>query len=229
MNDAGNDQGVVEWDESYSISESLTLWGEPAVPYVLEIAPRLGALGGHVLELPCGDGRNTIPLAGECGSVLAADSSGRALGLAAARLQGHAVSNVALLECNVFQTPFFDDQLAGILCWDLLGHLRRPQKALAELSRISRPGGLIVANVFALGDETRGDQMQSIGHEEYIYQERLYFHFYDEGEARSLASAVVGTTLVDLQLTRWTEPPHEGYREYKHEHESWVFTLEVDA
>ncbi len=219
---------IDEWDRSYDLAEGVTLWGNPPVPYVLASAPRLGALSGPILELPCGDGRNTIPLAQACDVVVAADSSQRALGLAARRLRSQNIINVCLVDANVFDMPFPSASFAGALCWDLLGHLRRPDAALAEMVRTCQVKGLIIGNVFSTGDSTLGEDMSPVGPDQFIYQQRLYFCYYNEERVRSLTSAIPGAHLVDVELVRWTEGPHEGYREYEHDHESWAFILEVD-
>jgi ubiquinone/menaquinone biosynthesis C-methylase UbiE len=219
------ERAIYQWDQSYAITRAETLWGDPPVPFVVDIAADL--VGGRkvVLELPSGDGRNTIPLAKQASVVLAADTSPRALDLAARRLRAKAVDNVVLLEADVFNLPFASNQIAAILCWDLLGHLPDAPAALTELARVLAPGARLLANVFSLGDSTRGIDMRSKGGEEYIYQDRLYFHYYSEEAARELAASTPHLLLEQLTLTRWTEPPHEGYREYEHEHESWALML----
>ena len=121
-----------------------------------------------------------------------------------------------------------DEAFDGIFCCDVLGHLTQPRQALEELLRICRPGRSIVANVFALGDSTRGPNMTEIGHEEYIFDNRFYFRFYEQEEVERLLHEV-DADIVWNRLVRWTEPPHEGYREYEHEHESWLFAIRKPA
>jgi hypothetical protein len=71
-----------------------------------------------------------------------------------------------------------------------------------------------------MGDSTRGSNMESIGKEEYIFDSRFYLRYYDLPDVEDLLKAV-GVVAESLELSRWTEPPHEGYREYPHDHESW--------
>jgi SAM-dependent methyltransferase len=224
-----DERGKASWEARYHLERSTVLWSHPPVPFVeTEVVRRIRENGLQtVLDVPCGDGRNTIPLAHAASYVVAADSSPSALTLAAARVREHGLRNVTFAEVDVFATAWPDARFDAILCWDLLGHLIRPTEAIGELLRILRPGGVLVGSVFATGDSTRGLEMRHIGpgSEEFIYRETFYFKFYDRVDALDLARQVPGCELLDLSLARWTEPPHEGYREYEHEHESWAFTF----
>lgn len=224
-----DEQGKESWEERYHLKEATVLWSQPAVPFVEnEVVARFREAGvREVLDVPCGDGRNTVPLARAAERVRAADSSTSALAIAEARLRAQGLDNVEFATTDVFATGWADGSFDGIVCWDLLGHLTRPAQAIGELLRVLRPGGLLVGSVFATGDSTRGLEMRHLGpgDEEFIYRDTFYFKFYDRAASEALAAQVAGAELVDLSLTRWMEPPHEGYREYEHEHESWVLTF----
>jgi hypothetical protein len=117
-----------------------------------------------------------------------------------------------------------NEQFEGIFCCDLLGHLKRASLAISELIRICRRGGYIVGNLFAIGDSTRGIDMRIVGKEEYVYKDKFYFKFYDRQGVVDLLQSF-NIEIVSLKLIRWTEPPHKGYREYAHQHQSWVFAM----
>lgn len=219
--------GVSEWDQSYVLRETKTLWGEPPVPYVLESAKQWFDPGRPAMEIPCGDGRNTVPLARHFQRLDAVDSSARALALARERIEAEELANVDFRTENIFDLSVPDRSFASVVCWDLLGHLKNPEEALRSLKRVCEQGAVIVANLFSLGDTTRGDAMTEIAPNQFIYDERFYFHYYSEQEATELLGAVDGVEVRALELTRWTEPPHEGYREYEHDHESWAMVIEV--
>jgi ubiquinone/menaquinone biosynthesis C-methylase UbiE len=215
------------WNDSYVLVENENLWGSPAVPYVFRAIPVLQN-GGVILDIPCGDGRNTIELAKASSMVIGADASVNALSLAKNVLEKNGLDSRALfLEADVFRTKFLSNQFAGVFCWDLLGHLRDPMAALQELVRICRSGGKIVGSVFSMDDPARVDNSMSRlsdDTEEYFYLNKFYFRFYHEAELRDLLGKLDAKVEV-VELSRWTEAPHEGYREYEHEHESWAFTL----
>jgi SAM-dependent methyltransferase len=222
----GDDLSIATWDKSYDLQRARNLWGEGPVPYIERAIETFEKHGGtRFLDMPCGDGRNTVALARKLPYIVGADTSMHALQIAGRALASHQIRNCILMVSDVFNAKFLDDQFDGVLCWDLLGHLKNVSLAIGELLRICRPGGHIIGSLFSRGDPTRGRDMFPIGNEEYIYTDRFYFKFYGEQDVLSLLGGF-DAGLVSLELVSWAEPPHEGYREYSHEHESWAFTIE---
>ncbi|MEU4541501.1 class I SAM-dependent methyltransferase [Streptosporangium sp. NPDC023825] len=222
-------RGKENWDTSYVLWERKNLWGDPAVPFTADAVELFAADKAlKVLDLPCGDGRNLPPLASAFTAVIGADSSKNALSLARSVTRSQPLHNVILSVADVYATGFVDETFDGIFCCDLLGHLADPVGALRELLRICRDGHCLVANVFATGDSTRGLNMVLVGDEEYIFDERFYFRFYDRERVVRMLDEVAAE-VVWLKEVAWMEPPHEGYREYEHEHRSWLFALRKRA
>jgi len=213
------------WDRSYNVTVMPNLWGEAPVPFVTEAIRIFRADGGRkYLELPCGDGRNTIPLAKELPILIAADTSPNALRINSFRLRAFGLDNCILQKSDIFETQFVDNDFDGIFCCDVLGHLKDVSSAISELLRVSDHSKPIMANVFALGDSTRADSMRKIGPEEYIYADKFYFKYYERADVVKLLDRFP-IDIVSIELVKWTEPPHEGYREYSHEHQSWLFVI----
>jgi len=213
------------WNESYRVTRNEVLWSEEAVPFVsTAVEIFLADSAQVVLDLPCGDGRNTVPLVQHLPFVLGGDSSVNALALAAKRLANCRPSHYFLMEMDLFRTHILDEQVNGVFCWDVLGHLRRPLEAITELLRICAPGGCLVGSLFSLGDSTRAGDMRQIGQEEYLYAGQFFYKFYGRTEVEELLTKS-GARLEHLELSTWREPPHEGFREYWHEHQSWGFAL----
>ncbi len=106
------------------------------------VARLLAPFGGdeRVLDAGCGTGALAYAVAPRVAEVVGVDSS--AALLEAAR-QG-APSNCTFLEADVTALPFeygaFD--LSG--CLRVLHHVRRPELVVAELTRVTRPGGRIL-------------------------------------------------------------------------------------
>jgi SAM-dependent methyltransferase len=100
-------------------------------------------LGGHtVLDAGAGTGAASAALRGCAASVLALDLSPAMLAWAAAARPPCAVADIRALPlaaCSV------DDAVAAFV----LNHLADPAAGLAELARVTRPGGAILAAVFA--------------------------------------------------------------------------------
>lgn len=217
------------WDDSYRVKVAPALWCDEPVPFVRSAASSFRELGAFkTLELPCGDGKNTSYLAQHVNYLIAADSSPTALAVASRRLNRSAVRNCVLCATDVFTTQFADSQFDAVFCCDLLGHLERADKALGELIRVCRSGGILIGNVFGIGDSTRtAEGMVGLRNEEYVYHNKFYFRFYTEAELTALLNKWPAH-VIDIARSRWLEGPHEGYREYPHEHESLVFTIRKD-
>lgn len=130
-------------------------------PFIREVAERsLARLalqpGESILEVGCGTGVFLPRLAGLVGP------GGRVAGLdhapaflddarkrvAAAGLAGH----VELVEGDAGNLPFADDTFDAAHCERVLMHLADPDRAIAEMRRVVRPGGRVVAaEVYAAG------------------------------------------------------------------------------
>jgi SAM-dependent methyltransferase len=92
------------------------------------------------LDAGCGSGRTLDELA-TYGRVSGIDLSEAAV--AAARRRGHDDVHVAAVE----ELPFPDATFDVVTCLDVIEHTRDDQVTLAELLRVTRPGGLLLATV----------------------------------------------------------------------------------
>lgn len=222
-------EAIPLWNDAYDTSQVQAegnLWGDPPVPHA-EKAARLFAEHGAavVLDLPCGDGRNIAPLSAGAPILLAGDTSTNAMSIAerVARRAG-VRDKVVFVEVDAFATGLLDDSVDGIFCWDLLGHLTDPQDALRELYRITRPGH-IVANMWTMNDcQVSDPNIKEIAPKEYIDHFDFYCRFYDREDLDALLGSV-GMPAESVEVASWWEPPHAGYRDYEHQHESLIFTI----
>jgi ubiquinone/menaquinone biosynthesis C-methylase UbiE len=222
------------WNDAYQVPQTkgeANLWGDPPVPYAATAAALFKANGAQViLDVPCGDGRNLPPLAEGAPILLAGDTSQNAMAIAEQVVEKAGVrERVVFQEVDAFSTGFLSNSIDGIFCWDLLGHLRDTEDALKELYRILRPGGSLVANQWTMNDcQVSDPNIKEIAPKEYIDHFDFYCRFYDEDDVtKQLAS--VGLTAANIEVQRWWEPPHAGYRDYEHEHESLIFTVTKPA
>lgn len=216
------------WHKSYKLKTSSNLWGEGCVPYVHDAIKlfKNNPRGKIYLDLPCGDGRNLIELCRNLPFVVGADYSLNALEIADIRLRSGLNDNFILQICDIFKTGYNKDQFDGIFCWDILGHLVNVEDAINELLRILKPGGKLIGSLFSTNDSTKEDKkMLSIGDNEFKYDDKFYFKYYELDSLKELLIKIKATNK-HITLAKWTEGPHEGYREYIHDHESWVFVLE---
>jgi ubiquinone/menaquinone biosynthesis C-methylase UbiE len=228
-----DEAAVPVWDAAYGPSnlKGSNLWGDPPVPYATTAAQLFAeSSAALILDLPCGDGRNLSPLAASAPIVLAGDTSVNAMGIAreVAAKAGIAGKTV-FVKSDIFATGFLDNSIDGIFCWDMLGHLTKPDEALRELYRICRPDGHIVANMWTMGDCQSYDPfIKELAPREYVDHFGWYIRFYDRSDLDELLSSV-GLVPACVELQRWWEPPHVGYRDYVHEHECLIFTIRKEA
>jgi ubiquinone/menaquinone biosynthesis C-methylase UbiE len=222
--------GIPLWDGAYDSSQVRgqgNLWGDPPVPYA-ETAARVFAANSAavVLDLPCGDGRNLPPLAGGAPVLLGGDTSPNAMAIAEGVAEKAGIRNkIVFIEMDVFATGLIKNSVDGVFCWDLLGHLTNTQDALRELYRITRPGGRIVANMWTMNDcQVTDPNIKEIGPKEFIDHFDFYCKFYDRADLDTLLESV-GMSAETVEVASWREPPHAGYRDYEHDHESLVFTI----
>lgn len=103
-----------------------------AVEAVLEMSPR------HVLEVGCGPGEAAERIAATGAHVEAVDISERMVELTRAR-------GISARVGNVQELPFEDASFDAALAAWMLYHVPDAERALAELARVLRPGGRLVA------------------------------------------------------------------------------------
>jgi len=218
-----DEEGKIFWDSSYNVPNVSSLWSEPPVPFIQnELISILQERNVQsVIDFPCGDGRNLIPIASNFKKTYGADSSENALKLAEKRLRNQNIKNCSLYKDDLFDSSWETNKFDGIVCWDVLGVISRPLLAINELIRIMKPGGVLVASIFSTGDSTKGLSMEEIEKNTYLYKKNFYFKFYNKNEAVDLAKKSNGK-LIDIKLIDWIDPPHKQYRDYEHRHESHV-------
>ena len=104
------------------------------VAELLEPAP-----GGIYLEVGCGTGQDVLAVASRFGVTVAGVDLSRAM-VDEARRRGLPDVRVASADALPFEHASFDG------CWAdrVLQHLERPEAALAEMVRVTRPGGRVV-------------------------------------------------------------------------------------
>jgi ubiquinone/menaquinone biosynthesis C-methylase UbiE len=135
-------------DERYHDAAAATYDNWENVPWMAHaeawIVPWITAHAneGIVVDLGTGTGRIARALA-RSGStnVIAVDRSQRMLDIALAKTEGQ---RVLALRADATELPIFDGSVDAVTCSGVLHHVVRPQRVVAEVARILRPGGRIV-------------------------------------------------------------------------------------
>ncbi len=103
------------------------------------------ARGRRVLECGCGTGAQTILLAASSpeAEIISVDVSPASLHQAKARIDAAGYRNVTFETADVFHLPFPEQSFDDVFVCFVLEHLAEPERALACLRRVLRPGGTI--------------------------------------------------------------------------------------
>ena len=111
---------------------------------VRAIADAIGAgSGGSFLEVGTGTGLHARWLLENTpASITAVDASEQMLSIAARRLEPFD-GRTTLGIVDAHQLPFSDGSFNGAFCSGTLHHLSRPHRGVAEIARVTRPGGRV--------------------------------------------------------------------------------------
>jgi ubiquinone/menaquinone biosynthesis C-methylase UbiE len=103
--------------------------------------------GSKVLEAGCGTGAQTVFLAPNNpeAHIISIDRSETSLAAARKRLTQKGITNVDFRLADIYGLDFEKDSFDHIFVCFVLEHLEDPLKALDELRRVLKPGGLITA------------------------------------------------------------------------------------
>jgi ubiquinone/menaquinone biosynthesis C-methylase UbiE len=160
-----------------------------------------GALGeaarGRLIDIACGPGVVTAALAPAASSVVAFDATEEMLAKARARCAKAGLSNVEFRCGDAEHLPFADAEFDGTVTRAALHHFAEPQRAIGEMFRVLRPGGVaVLADVISSEDAEESRLHNAI--------ERLR----DPTHVRMLPASELESGLVqagfgDLQAATW--------------------------
>lgn len=103
--------------------------------------------GERILDLAAGTGTSSVSLARSGAQVVAADFSPGMI--AEGRRRHGRVRNLEFVEADATALPFADDEFDAVTMSFGLRNVKQPKKALAELLRVTRPGGRLVICEFS--------------------------------------------------------------------------------
>ncbi len=104
------------------------------------------------LDAGCGNGRYSIALSlMGARKVFGIDISKEAIKDARRRAENLNILNVKFKVASIEILPFVDKYFDTVICSGVLHHTLCPEKAMAEISRVLRPGGLLYILLYATG------------------------------------------------------------------------------
>lgn len=142
------------WTSGYRTPEN-----EPFYALAFDyLASIYGAPGAEpVLDAGCGSSTKTVHLARHGYPVVAIDISEKILDIARQTVTERGLQERVKHEWqDLTALSYADDAFARVLCWGVLMHVPEVEKAIAELVRVTRPGGTIVVS------EGNGRSLQAV-------------------------------------------------------------------
>lgn len=136
-----------DWSEKAENFEELQRYvaGDNTTDIMIEELSILKELG-NTLELGCGSGTFTFPLAENAESVVALDCSEAMVSAAKKRL--NEVRNVQVEQGDCYQTRFKSESFDTIMMANLIHVVSFPEKALEEVHRLLKKGGRLIVLSF---------------------------------------------------------------------------------
>ncbi|MGB6536893.1 MAG: class I SAM-dependent methyltransferase [Xanthobacteraceae bacterium] len=133
-------------DEFSRQAETFAVWAENVDA---DVGARFGgALGGaargRLIDVACGPGVVTAALAPAAASVVAFDATEQMLEKARARCTKAGLRNVEFRSGDAENLPFADAEFDGAVTRAALHHFADPRRAIGEMFRVLRPGGVAV-------------------------------------------------------------------------------------
>ena len=96
----------------------------------------------YVLECACGTGAITVEIAPKCKKIIATDFAGGMLRQAAKKCRKH--GNVKFKKADITNIKCADARFDKVVAGNVIHLLPDPKKALSELERVVKPGGMII-------------------------------------------------------------------------------------
>ena len=182
-------------DEFSRQAQTFERWAEKTDD---QVASRFrGALGeaarGHLLDVACGPGVVTAALAPGAASVVAFDATEQMLEKARSRCAKAGLANVDFKCGDAENLPFADGQFDGVVTRLAVHHFADPQRALGEMFRVLRHGGVaVVVDIVSSENPVESNLQNAI--------ERLR----DPSHVRMLPAAELDGLLARMTYERYT-------------------------
>ena len=108
--------------------------------------------GDIVLEVACGTGLVALKIADQASRVIGIDISAPMIDEARKKMKEKSLDNVEFFVEDAYSLPFENDVFDTVICNNALQNMKYPQKALAEIKRVLKPGGRFISAIAGVGE-----------------------------------------------------------------------------
>jgi ubiquinone/menaquinone biosynthesis C-methylase UbiE len=159
--------------------------------------------GREVLDVGCGPGSITIDLAERVAPslVVGVDREPEVLAGARAAAGERGVGNVRFEPADVYELPFPDDSFDVVFAHQLLQHLTQPGAALAEMTRVARPRGIVAARDADFGTMVHAPHMPLLDRWLELYHQVARSNGAEPDGGRYLRKWALDAGLVEVEAT----------------------------
>jgi len=142
------DEAVV-WDRFSEIYDTFMRRDMPAYRTIIEKVSRLVKPESAVLEVATGTGILALGIAGYIKQIDAVDLSRKMILKAKKKARDLGITNVRFLVRNAYSLGYENGSFDLVIVSNTLHIMPQPEKALAEIKRVMKPDGLLIAPTFA--------------------------------------------------------------------------------
>lgn len=148
MSERATDTAHLYWNAQWQVSDGSSPWAK-AEPWVLEHAASL-APGSRILDLGAGIGRHALAHAAMGYGVVALDAAEAAVAAISDAATAHGLA-VETHQAAMTTLPFADASFDHVLAWNVIYHGDESvvRRTLAEVARVTRPGGTFMATMLS--------------------------------------------------------------------------------
>lgn len=111
--------------------------------------------GSTVLEVACGPGLVALKVAKKAKKVYGVDIAPLTIEEAKKKTRKMGIKNVEFSVEDAYALPFNSDMFDVAICNSSLHNMMEPQKALSEMKRVLKPGGMLIATVVGIGESSK--------------------------------------------------------------------------
>lgn len=206
------------WEEYYKSNKEKSIWKEEVEPFLIENFVILSSDNSKkkILDIACGDGRNTSFFCDQNNIICCIDISESALN----KLGQKYPETIRVCE-NFDNTKLAEEQFDIVMCFDGLAQMEQPLNSLNKMIKMSKKDGLIIFNFFTPNDCAYGEG-ERIDEFTFNYKNTLFKFYSFEQVKRMIPSSV---SIIKEEVKLWNDPPHGEFRPYPHQHEASFFIL----
>lgn len=131
-----------------NVSSPVTSWHYDEVTKITDFPRQQNGIG---LEGGCGHGKDTVRLAmaNPDSFLVAIDLSEGGTRVAAARIAAQGVTNVAIIRASLLTIPLRKSVVDWAYTFGVLHHTPSPQTCMAEIGRVTKPGGRLAMYLYS--------------------------------------------------------------------------------